>query len=281
VTDIDKKIDEWTNAAVATADRIAEDIGSATGKVDALVEQVSQEFDRLGGVFTEIDLRLSNADDEGDILDARVAGEALRQRVREVLADKGLSMEDYRQLAGLVGTPSENPTGRWRVMGADFSQSEVFDLMRKMERNVYKPLIPIKVPDKPKDAIKLLESVRMDMKYGSAAGMSVATTEVSTGDPYRTAGKRTIEEVLKEQGIGFDIFIKIRVTDNPEHLERNQRELLERLDEAHPRIKFLYEFEQGPVALVLSYPKKPGFFRRIWTSICVRFGMEAAGIKYR
>ena len=158
-----------------------------------LITKVAEEVDHWGRVCTEVDLRIEGA--HGELLEANLAKETAKKKVGELLKKWEMTIEEYRRLSGLVGPRSENGDRKGTFFGVEFEESEVFDLMDKMAKNVepstdpfsfpytppLRPLVPLKLPDDPADAIKRISSLRMDMKHGNTGLMSLADTAVSTG----------------------------------------------------------------------------------------------------
>jgi hypothetical protein len=225
----------------------------------------------MKAVLDEVERRL--ADSEIDALDARVVRDIVRNQVHGILERGGLSLSEYRVLSGI-----EEGSGL-KMMGKTLSAAEVEFLQDEFMKDLMKkPIIPLEIKPPVENTFRWSRPVS-EQVLPYTGMMAIAETEITTGDPYRTPGKQTIENALIQAGIHHEILIKVRIsTHNPEHLEKDQRDLLDRIASSHNNITFLYELDE-PISLVVCPPRPPSLFSRIWTSICVRFGMAAAGIK--
>lgn len=269
-------------------------------------KKLEDTVERMSSVINEVSERFING--EIDILEARVAQDAVRSKVEEVLAKRELSTDEWKILSSITSSPSSDGL---TIMGTEFTREAVQDIFEQVEKvrrdrhkvelhpSLWKPLIPIE-PLKPlRDEIGLSSRAYSSMRtrtVGILAGveepwyekstpdvapMALANTAavVPNSDPYRVAGKRTIEDLLDEAGIDYKIIIHVTLDSyrGAEHLEPEQRALLAEIDRVHPNISCLYELPG--TALAVSETRQPNIFRRFWDEFVLRFGNAMAGMK--
>jgi hypothetical protein len=194
-------------------------------------KKIEETFRKVGIVIDEISDRIDS--NEYDILDAKIAQDAVRAKVKDVLSKYELSIEEYRVLSGI--TPS--PNGGLKIMGTDFTREAVRDIFNEVEKvrrdrhkvelppSIWKPLLPLK-PLEPlydrdemalsarayssmrtraagilagieDENIKLSHELAVKQATPDVAPMALAdsTAIVPNSDPYRAAGKQTIENL--------------------------------------------------------------------------------------
>lgn len=267
-------------------------------------KKIEETFKKVGLVIDEISDRIDS--NEYDMLDARVAKDAVREKVKEVLAQRELSMEEYKILSGITSAPS----GGLKIMGTEFTRQAVRDIFEQVEKvrrdrqkvelppSIWKPLVPLE-PLKPLRNEWGLQSSARWMSKGAGLGtgfltddetvaipdiepMALADTTavVPNSDPYRTAGKRTIENVLDEAGIDYKIIIHLALDEDrweQEHFTEDQRALLTEIERVHPNVSCLYDLPGTAVAVFET--KRPNIFRRLWNGLVLRFGRAMTGIE--
>ena len=267
-------------------------------------KKLEETFKKVGLVIDEISDRIDS--NEYDMLDARVAQDAVREKVKEVLAQRELSMEEYKILSGITSAPG----GGLKIMGTEFTRQAVRDIFEQVEKvrrdrqkvelppSIWKPLVPLE-PLKPLRNEWGLQSSARWMSKGAGLGngfltddetvaipdvvpMALADTTaiVPNSDPYRTAGKKTIENVLDEAGIDYKIIIHLALDEDryeQEHLNEDQRALLTEIEKVHPNISCLYDLPGTAIAVFET--KRPNIFRRFWNGLVLRFGKAAAGVE--
>lgn len=186
----------------------------------------------LQEVADEIRKRL----DEGEIdaLDVEVLSEHLAVKVKGEMADMGLDLVKYRRLAGI-------------------------DTIEKRRASFIPKIATLEEDFR---AIGLIGDEVKSMTHGMTQSVeyygisSLMDTKVQSGDPYRDAGKKTIEEVLKEASLEHEFLIKV-----PEEVTEEQRRLMDRLEASHSNIRFI---NTELVALIEIPAKKPNAFVRLW-----------------
>jgi hypothetical protein len=272
-------------------------------------KKIEETFKKVGIVIDEIQDRIDS--NEYDMLDAKVAKDAVRAKVQEVLAQRELSIEEYKILSGITSAPN----GGLKIMGTEFTRQAVKDIFEQVERvrrdskkvdpldrslfrQPWEPLLPLE-PLKPLHNEMSLASRAHWMSKGAGLGtgllasdferpipdvapMSVAdsTAVVPNSDPYRVAGKQTIENLLDEAGISYKILIHVSYDDYAaEHLNEDQRALLTEIDKVHPNISCLYELPGQGISMTMVPAKRPNILRRFWDGLTLRFGRAIAGMK--
>jgi len=166
-------------------------------------------------------------------MDVEVLSEKLAEDLRKDFEEVGASLEDLRILAGIDKLPR----------------------MPKMPRMPSMPAMPriSKMPD-----MKIAHRFDASVYTGFSAIMDTAVKPKSA-DPYRSPGKQTLEEILKESGIQHEFLVSV-----PEGLTEEQRELVDRIDKVHPNLKFIH-VDQIKVAMVPA--QRPNILVRMWRAI--------------